>query len=165
MGSYPFRIAEATLLLLAVALMGEQAIRRRAVGRQLEQNRRKEHQLAKYSAELNTLNRKLARKSEIMEQFPRITKKMTENFASDAYLAIAVRSAKDFFHAGEVGYFAPVEDSSDYTLVVGAGFPKDWVGKVRIHPDEGILGMALQKKIVVSRTDRQSSSGRRFSRS
>ena len=164
MDSYPFMIAKATLLFLAVFLMIEYVIRRREVGRQLEQNRRREQTLAKYSAELDALNRKLARKSEIADQFPRITKKMTEKFPSDTYPAIAIRSAKDFFHAGEVGYFAPAEDSSDYTLIVGAGFPQDWVGTVRIHADEGILGMALQKKMVVSRTDRQSSFGRRSSR-
>jgi diguanylate cyclase (GGDEF)-like protein len=144
MVSYAFMIAQATLLFLAVFLMIEYAIRRREVGRQLEQNRRREQTLAKYSAELDALNRKLARKSEIADQFPRITKKMTEKFPSDTYPAIAIRSAKDFFHAGEVGYFAPAEDSSDYTLVVGVGFPQDWVGTVRIHADEGILGMALQ---------------------
>jgi diguanylate cyclase (GGDEF)-like protein len=164
MDSFPFMIAEATLLFLAVVLMVEQAIRRREVGRQTEQIRRKEQQLAKYSAELDALNRTLARKGEIADQFPRITKKMTEKFPSDAYPAIAVRSAKDLFLAGEVGYFAPAEGSSDYTLVIGVGFPQDWEGRIRIHADEGILGMALQKKMVVSRTDRQSSYGRRSSR-
>jgi two-component system cell cycle response regulator len=127
-------------------------------------NLRKQDQLATYSAELKNLNKMLARTSEIADQFPRITKKMTEKFPFDAYPAIAVRSAKDFFHAGKAGYFAPAENSSDYTLVVGAGFSQDWVGKVRIHSDEGILGMALQKKMVVSRMDRHSSSGRRSSR-
>ncbi len=165
MYSYPFVIAEATLLFLAAVLMIESVIRRREAGTQLEKNRRTEHQLSAYSTELAALNRKLARKSEIADQFPRITRKMTEKFPSDAYPAIAVRSAKDFFHAGKVGYFAPAEGSSDYTLVAGAGFPQDWVGKIRLHSDEGILGMALQKKMVVSRTDRHSSSGRRSSRS
>jgi len=165
MDSYPFMIAEATLLFLAVVLIIESAFRRREVGRQLAENKRIEHQLATYSAELNALNRKLARKSEIADQFPRITKKMTEKFPPDAYPAIAVRSAKNFFTAEKVGYFAPTEDSSDYTLVVGVGFPLDWTGKVRIHSDEGILGMALQKKTTVSRRDLHSSSGRRSSRS
>lgn len=164
MDSYPFLVAEATLLFLAVVLIIEYAIRRRQVGRDLVKNRQKQDQLATYYAELNNLNKKLARKSEIADQFPRITKKMTEKFPLDAYPAIAVRSAKDFFHAGKVGYFAPAESSSDYTLVVGVGFPQDWVGKVRIYSDEGILGMAIQKKTVVSRIDQRSSSGRRSSR-
>jgi diguanylate cyclase (GGDEF)-like protein len=164
MGSYPFILAEATLLFLAVALIIEYTIRRREVSRDLVKNRQKKQQLATLSLELKNLKKEMARKSEIGDQLPRITKKMTEKLPSDAYPAIAVRSVKDFFHAEKVGYFAPVEGSSDYTLVVGAGFPPDWLGKVRIHSDEGILGMALQKKMVVSKMDPHSSSGRRSSR-
>jgi diguanylate cyclase (GGDEF)-like protein len=164
MYSYPFIIAKATLLFLAVALLIEYVIRRRTVSRDLLKNRRKEQQLVTYSAELKTLKEKLVRKSEIADQFPRIAKKMTETFPSDSYPAIAVRSAKEFFRAGKVGYFAPAEGSTDYTLVVGAGFPQEWVSNVRIHSDEGILGMALQKKMVVSKMDLLASSGRRSSR-
>jgi diguanylate cyclase (GGDEF)-like protein len=164
MDSYPFLIAEATLLLLTVVLMIEYAIRRRQVGRDLVKTRQKQQQLAAFASELKNLKRKLARKSEIVDQFPRITKKLTENFPSDAYPAIAVRSAKEFFRAGKSGYFVPVEGSSDYTLAVGAGFPQEWAGKVRIHSDEGILGAALQKRMVVSKIDPLSSSGRRSSR-
>ncbi len=164
MDSYPFIVALATLLILVVALMIEYTIRRRAVGRDLEKNRKKQQQLATLSVEMKNLKKEMARKSEIGDQLPRITKKLTEKLPSEAYPAIAVRSLKEFFHAGKVGYFAPVEGSSDYTLVVGAGFPLDWLNKVRIHSDEGILGMALQKKMVVSRTDPHSSSGRRSSR-
>ena len=157
-------IAIATLLFLAVALIAEYAIRRRKLSRELVQNHQKQKQMAAYSAELKNLKKGMARKSEIGEQLPRITKKMTEKLPSDAYPAIAVRSVKDFFHAGKVGYFAPVEGSSVYTLIVGAGFPPDWPSKVRIHSGEGILGMALQKKTVVSRLDLNSGSGRRSSR-
>lgn len=164
MDSYPLIVAEATLLFLAVVLIIEYVIRRREVSRDVVKNRQKQHLLATLSAELNTLKKKLARKSEIADQFPRITKKMTEKFPSDAYPAIAVRSVKEFFQAGKAGYFAPTEGSSDYTLVIGVGFPQDWTGKVRIHSDEGILGMALQKKMVISRMDQQASSGRRSSR-
>src|SRR5512140_166795 len=164
MNSYAFIVAEATLLFLTVVLIVEYVSRRREVSRQSVQNRQKQQQLATFSAELKNLNKKLARKSEIADQFPRITKKLTEKLPSDAYPSIAVRSAKEFFQAGKVGYFAPVEGSSDYTLVIGVGFPQDWAGKVRIHSDEGILGLALQKKMVVSRMDPQSSSGRRSSR-
>jgi diguanylate cyclase (GGDEF)-like protein len=164
MDSYPLIVAMATLLFLAVALMIEYTIRRREVSRDLVKNRQKQQQLATFSAELRTLKKELVRKNEIADQLPRITKKMTEKLPADAFPAIAVRSLKEFFHAGKVGYFAPAEGSSDYTLVVGAGFPPDWLGKVRINPDEGILGMALQKKMVVSKMDPHSSSGRRPSR-
>jgi diguanylate cyclase (GGDEF)-like protein len=163
MNSYPFIVAEATLVFLAVILIIEYGIRRREVSRVIIKNRQKQQQLATISAELNTLKKKLARKSEIADQFPRIAKKLTEKSPSDAYPAIAVRAAKEFFQARKVGYFAPAEGSSDYTLVIGVGFPQDWARKVRIHSDEGMLGMALQKNTVVSRMDRQSSSGRRSS--
>ncbi|MGE5284301.1 MAG: diguanylate cyclase [Actinomycetota bacterium] len=165
MSSYPFLIAEATLLFLVVVLLIEYSSRRRKVNNDEEKNRRKQEQLLTFSAELKSLKKKLARKSEIVDRFPGITKKLTEKFPTDAYPAIAVRSAMDFFHASKAGYFAPVEGSSDYTLVVGAGFPQDWAGEVRIQSDEGILGMALQKKMVVSKNDPFSSTGRRPSRS
>jgi diguanylate cyclase (GGDEF)-like protein len=164
MDSYPLIVALATLLFLAVALLIEYMIRRREVSWDLVKNRQKQQQLATLSAELSTLKKESVRKNEIGDQLPRITKKMTERLPSDAYPAIAVRSLKEFFHARQVGYFAPVEGASDYTLVVGAGFPPDWLGKVRIAPDDGILGMALQKKMVVSKMDPHSSSGRRPSR-
>jgi diguanylate cyclase (GGDEF)-like protein len=164
MGSYPLIITMATLIILAVGLIIEYSIRRQEVGWDLEKNRQKQQQLAIFSAELNTLKKELARKNEIADQLPRITKKLTERLPPDAYPAIAVRYVKEFFHARKVGYFAPVEGSSDYTLVVGVGFPPDWLGKVRIPSDEGILGMALQKKMVVSKVDPHDSSGRRPSR-
>ena len=163
MDSYPFVVAKVTLLFLVVVLIVEYSIRRRKLSGDLAQNHQKQQQLAAYSAELKNLKNELARKGEIAEKLPQFTKKMAEILPSDAYPAIAVRSIKDFFHANKVGYFAPVEGSSDYSLVVGTGFPPDWPGKVRIHRSEGILGMALQNRVVVSRMDPHSSSGRRSS--
>ena len=164
MYSYPFIVATATLLFLAVALIIEYTIRRREVSRDLVKNRQKQQQLETFSAELNTLKKELARKREIADNLPQIAKKLTEKLPPDAYPAIAVRFVMEFFHARTVGYFAPVEGSSDYTLVVGVGFPPDWPGKVRIHSDEGILSMALQKKMVVLMMDPHASFGRRPSR-
>jgi diguanylate cyclase (GGDEF)-like protein len=164
MGPYPFVIAMATLVLLAAVLVIGYRSYRQVLARESNQNRMKQQQIGALSAELKKLKMEFSRKSEIAEKLPQITKKMTEKLPPEAYPAIAVRSVKEFFHAGKVGYFAPAESSSDYTLVVGAGFPPDWLGKVRIPPDEGILGMALQKRIVVSRMDPRSSSGRRPSR-
>jgi len=163
MESYLFIAAKATLIFLAAVLIVEYAIRRRNLSRESSQNLKKQQQLAASQAELKNLKKELARKSEIAEKLPQITKKMTEKLPSDAYPAIAVRSIMEFFHAKKVGYFAPVEGSSDYSLVIGSGFPSDWHEKIRIHPSEGILGMALQNKVVVSRTDPHSSSGRRSS--
>jgi diguanylate cyclase (GGDEF)-like protein len=53
----------------------------------------------------------------------------------------------------------------EYTLEVGVDFPADWQKKIRIKADEGILGMALQRKVVVTRTDLLASAGRRPSQS
>ena len=164
MWTFPFVIAIATLVLLAAALIVGYRSHRQSLTRESSQNRIKHQQIAALSAELKNLKKVLSRKSEIADQLPRITKKMTEKLPSDAYPAIAVRSVKEYFHAEKVGYFVPAESSSDYTLVVGAGFPPDWLGKVRVHSDEGILGMALQKRMVVSMGDPHSSSGRRSSR-
>jgi len=118
MDPYPFIVAKATLLFLAAVLIVEYAIRRRNISRDLVHNRQKQQQLAVYHAELKNLKKELARKGEIAEKLPQITKKMTEKLPSDAYPAIAVRSIKDFFHAKIVGYFAPVVGSSDYSLVL-----------------------------------------------
>ena len=162
MENYSFIIAKGTLLFLAAVLIVEYVIRRRELNKDLVQNRQKQQQLAAYSAELKDLKRELARKTEVAEKLPQITKKLTEKLPPDAYPAVAVRGVKEFFHAKKVGYFAPADGAIDYTLVVGAGFPPDWLGKVRIDPGDGILGLALQKKIVVSRTD-PNSLGRRTS--
>lgn len=164
MAPYPIDVAKASLLLLAAVLIVGYAICRRKVRREKEQNRQKQRQLAAYSAELKNLKMKLDRKSEIAGILPQFIKNMTEKLPSDAYASIAVRSVKYFFHAEKVGYFAPAEGSSDYTLAIGVGFPPDWPNKVRIPSDEGILGMALQKRVVVSKMDPRSSSSRRSSR-
>ena len=48
---------------------------------------------------------------------------MTEKLPLDAYPAIAVRSAKEFFHAGKVGYFAPAEGSPTTPSLSEQGSP------------------------------------------
>lgn len=159
MGPYPFVIAMAALVLLTAFLIVRTRSHRGALAKEVNKYRMKHEQIAALSAELKTLKTELVRKSEIAEKLPQIAKKMTEKLPADAYPAIAVRSIKEFFHAGKVGYFAPAENSSDYTLVLGVGFPPDWPGKVRIPSKEGILGMALEKRIVVSRVDLHASSG------
>ena len=53
----------------------------------------------------------------------------------------------------------PVKDSNDYTLEVGVGFPPDWKGKIRLPSEGGILGVALQNKLVVARVDPLSFTG------
>jgi diguanylate cyclase (GGDEF)-like protein len=153
------------LLVVAIAASAIQYTRgRRAIDRQAEQNKRKQQQFVELSQQLKTTEAELARKREIAEQIPLITRKLTEKLPQSAFPAIAIRSAKEFFHARQVGYFVPIEGSSEYTLEVGVGFSPDWQGKVRIASNEGILGMAMQKKVVIAKIDPLSSSGRRSSR-
>jgi diguanylate cyclase (GGDEF)-like protein len=160
MGLSPFVLAISTVVLLTAVLILGYRRYREVLARESNQSRIKQQRIATLSAELKS---KSSRKSEIAEMLPQITKKMTEILPPDAYPSIAVRSVKDFLHAGKVGYFVPAEGSSDYTLIVGVGFSQDWVGNVRIPPGEGILGIALQKKIVVSRMDPHASTSWRFS--
>ncbi|MBI5576300.1 MAG: GGDEF domain-containing protein [Deltaproteobacteria bacterium] len=163
MDSFPFLIAKSVLLILAAALIVEYVIRRRTLHREAVQNNYRQQQLTDLSQELHRLKKTLARKNEIANSIPLIAKKLTERLPQDALPSIAVRCAKDLFHARQAGFFAPVDDTSDYTLEVGVGFPQDWQGNIRIKSDEGILGMALQKKVVVARVDSLSSAGRRLS--
>lgn len=149
------------MLLLAGVLIVEYVIRRRNLAKESARNAQKQQQLAALASELKDLKGQLARTREIAEKLPQFARKVTERLPEDAYPPIAVRFAKEFFHADKVGYFAPVGLNSDYGLVVGAGFPDDWPKKVRIHCDEGMVGLALQKKMVISRTDPNASSGRR----
>ena len=163
MDNYAFLVAKATLLFLAAVLIVEYVIRRRQISRESAQNRKKQQQLAAFSAELKELKKDLARKTEIAEKLPQITKQITERLPPDAYPAVVVRSVKEFLHAEKVGYFAPVEGGTDYTLIVGTGFPADWQGKARFNAGDGMLGLALHRKVVVSRED-PDSAGRRSSR-
>jgi diguanylate cyclase (GGDEF)-like protein len=165
MESFPFLAAKVVLLILAVALVSEYVTQRRALHKESVQNKARQNQLMEFSHELKTLKKNLLRKTEIADMIPLIAKKLTltDKLSQDAFPAIAVRAAKDFFHANQAGFFVPIEGSPDYTLEVGVGFPQDWQGKIMVKSDDGILGMALQKKVVVSRLDPLSSSGRRLS--
>jgi len=87
------------------------------------------------------------------KQVPVIVQNLTERLPVDFYPPIIVRHAKEITNAGQVGYFVPLQDSEHYTLQVGYGFPGDWRGKIRVARDEGALGQALQKRIVITRED------------
>jgi diguanylate cyclase (GGDEF)-like protein len=153
-------IEHATLFFLAVGLIFEHVYRWRRVSKESEQNKQKQQALNPLTQELNNLKKELARKEEIADWIPNIIKVMTEKLPPGTLPAIVVRSAKEFFHARQVGFFVPVQDSSDYTLEVGVGFPPDWKEKIRLPSEVGILGVALQKKLVVASVDSLSSSGR-----
>ncbi len=160
-----FAVATFVLLIVVIAVLAIQNSRgRRAFEQEAERNKIKRQQNGDLAKKLKTAEAELARRREITERFPLVTRQLTQRLSRSSLPPVAVRSAKEFFHASQVGFFVPIEDSSDYTLEVGVGFSPDWLGKVRISSDDGILGMALQKKVVVAKIDPLSSSGRRSSR-
>ena len=159
-----FAVITFVLLIVVIAVLAIQNARgRRAFAQEAERTRSKQQQNGELVKKLKTAEAELARKREIAEQIPLITRKLTEKLPQSAFPAIAIRSAKEFFHAKQVGFFVPIEGSSDYTLEVGVGFSPDWQGKVRISSDEGILGMAIKKKAVIAKIDPLSYPGRRSS--
>jgi diguanylate cyclase (GGDEF)-like protein len=154
-----------TLLSVVAALISFGSLQRIRKDRMdpMEQDRTKTHQLQLLREELAAMKKTCSRKKEIADQLPSIAKTFTERLPEASYPPILVRSAKELFDADKVGFFSPMNDSSDYTLEVGTGFPADWQGRIRIASDEGLLGIAIQKKIVVSRIDPLSSCGLRTS--
>jgi diguanylate cyclase (GGDEF)-like protein len=102
------------------------------------------------SKEMSFLQEELSRKREIATKIPLIVRRLSGRLSPGAIPAMAVRFAKEFFHASQVGFFAPVEGEEQYTLIEGVGFPMDWKGNIRLAPDEGILGMSLHNMIVTT---------------
>ena len=105
------------------------------------------------SQSFKTSQEELARKKEIAESIPGIVRRLTENLPESAIPPIVVRFAKEFFHATRVGYFMGQEETDDYILRDGAGFPPDLMGRIRLPAEKGILGTAVRKKMVASRED------------
>ena len=105
------------------------------------------------SQSFKTSQEELARKKEIAESIPGIVRRLTENLPESAIPPIVVRFAKEFFHASRVGYFVRHEETGDYILRDGAGFPPDVMGRIRLPAREGILGTAVRKQMVASRED------------
>jgi hypothetical protein len=95
----------------------------------------------------------LSRKRDIATKIPMVVKRLSGRLSPDAVPAIGVRFAREFFHASQVGYFAPAGNGDQITLVEGVGFPLDWKGKVRLAADEGILAMCLQNKTITTREE------------
>jgi diguanylate cyclase (GGDEF)-like protein len=103
------------------------------------------------SQDIARTQQELTRQKEIATKIPIIVKKLSGRVSPNTIPAIAVRFVKDFFHASQVGYFAPAEREEMVTLVEGVGFPEDWKGKIKLAFDEGILGMAIQTMVVATR--------------
>ncbi len=149
--------------LAVILLVSERLLRLRRKSSESERDRAAALQLSALRDELSSVVKGLSRKRDIADRIPPIAKKITERMPESSYLPVLVRSAKDFFDAYQVGFFSPVEGSADYTLEVGTGYLPDWQGQVRVASDEGLLGIAIQKRIVAARIDPLAASGLRAS--
>jgi diguanylate cyclase (GGDEF)-like protein len=118
-----------------------------------------EQRLREVSQELAKSNEELNRKREIAFHVPTIVRRLRSRLTPNAIPGVAVRIAKDFFQASHAGYFAPLTESDEFTMVEGVGFPEEWKHTIRISPNEGILGLALQNRIVVTRDEYRSFRG------
>ena len=107
--------------------------------------------------EMTRTQEELKRKREIATRVPMIVRSLTGRLAITAIPPIAVRFMKEFFHASQVGFFAPSRGETPFTLVEGVGFPPNWKGKIRISPDDGVMGMALSNRVVTTKEDHLSS--------
>jgi len=105
------------------------------------------------SGKFENIPEDLFRKGEIVEKISMIVRTLSENLPKEAIPRIVVRAAKELFHASKVGYFARAADSSEFVLLDCSGFPPDLMIKVKLHAEENILGMAIQKRQIVSRAD------------
>lgn len=105
------------------------------------------------SQEVIKAHQELSRKRDIAVKIPMLVKRLSGRISANAIPAIGVRFATEFFHASQVGYFAPVGSGDQFTLAEGVGFPLDWKGKVRLAADEGILAMALETRTITTQED------------
>lgn len=95
----------------------------------------------------------LTRKKEIATKIPMIARSLSGKLPIGAIPPIAVRFMMDFFHATHIGFFASRKEEKHLTLIEGVGFPEDWKGKIRIDPEDGMLGMAFRNRVVATQDE------------
>ncbi len=103
------------------------------------------------SKDIARIQKEIARQKEIVTRIPVAVKRLSGKLSQESIPAIAVRFMKEFFHASQVGYFAPTGKEETYTLVESVGFPEDWKRKIELGSKDGILGMAVQSHVIVTR--------------
>jgi len=141
------------VLILSVGFLFVVIYQQKIKNRYSEKVKLLQSQYKDISHSFKTNQEELARKKEIAESIPGIVRRLTENLPESAIPPIVVRFAKEFFHASRAGYFVEQEETCDYILQDGAGFPPDVMGRIRLPAEEGILGTAVRKMMVVSRED------------
>jgi diguanylate cyclase (GGDEF)-like protein len=110
-------------------------------------------QVRERSRDLQVVRGELARKEELSIKIPVLVRRLSEKLPPEAIPSIGVRFILDFFRASRAGFFAPVEQGAFYTMIEGVGFPPHWKGSVRLPADQGMLGMAMQRNMVISRDE------------
>lgn len=116
----------------------EQGLRRRA---------------AELARELQKARKEQARAEAVASAVPIIVRKLGAARSPAALPAIAVRLVKDFFGAAQVGFFAPRRTDDALVLVEGVGLPPEWKGSRGFSAADGMLGAAVEERIVVTQED------------
>jgi diguanylate cyclase (GGDEF)-like protein len=106
-----------------------------------------------HSGNFENIQEDISRKTEIIEKIPMIVRTLSANLPTHAVPRIIVRAAKDLFHASKAGYFTRAEGSNEFVLLDRSGYPPDLMIKVKLHAEEIILGMAIQKREIISKDD------------
>ncbi len=105
------------------------------------------------SREIQRANDERDRKREISLQIPALVRGLSGRRNPASLPSIAVRIAKEFFRASRVGFLLAEEDDPDFLFVEGVGFPAEWKGRRRFPSDEGMLGEAVQNRVLVTKED------------
>ena len=114
--------------------------------------------------ELATVMKELSRKRDIAERLPPIAKKITEKLPESVLPARASSAPRRTSSMRARWASSPPRKTPPTTPSrSGRGIPPEWQGKIRVASDEGLLGIAIRKKIVAARIDPQATSGLRAS--
>ena len=153
MNQFHAGIAITAVFLLFTGFIFLLIFRKRVNSENSENMGQDKQQYVNYLAKPENIPEDLFRKGEIVEKIPMIVRTLSENLPKDAIPRIVVRAAKELFRASKVGYFARAADSNEFALLDRSGYPQDLMIKVKLDAEETILGMAIQKRQLVSRDD------------
>ncbi len=134
------------VLIVSTGFLSALIYQQKARNRSSEKMKLLQTQYKDISQQFKAGQEELARKKEIAEGIPVIVRNLTETLPESAIPPIVIRFSKEFFHALRVGYFVPQEETGEFILLDGAGFPPDLMGRIRIPSDDDILGTAIRKK-------------------
>lgn len=146
-------IAFAAVFFLFAGFLFLWIFRKKAISEYSGKAGRDKQKYMNYSGKIEDIQENLSRETEIVEKIPLIVRTLSENLPNNAIPRIIVRAARELFHASKVGYFTRAGDSNEFVLLDRSGYPPDLMIKVKLHAEEIILGMAIQKRAIISRDD------------